>query len=141
MIILCILLAVLGGVVVYASERENNIFFQRLYTTCRNFPACDRHPTYAACLIVKKENHHEKIIVTYTMTMNAGNGKVIEAYATLSVSDKIAEMLSDSSTTARVKVQFAVDWLAILQGGVLIEIKEIKLPELKGALIEPAEEV
>lgn len=27
MIILCILLAVLGGVVVYASERENNIFF------------------------------------------------------------------------------------------------------------------
>ena len=75
------------------------------------------------------------------MTMNAGNGKVIEAYATLSVSDKIAEMLSDSSTTARVKVQFAVDWLAILQGGVLIEIKEIKLPELKGALIEPAEEV
>lgn len=83
----------------------------------------------------------KKIIVTYTMTMNAGNGKVIEAYATLSVSDKIAEMLSDSSTTARVKVQFAVDWLAILQGGVLIEIKEIKLPELKGALIEPAEEV
>lgn len=83
----------------------------------------------------------KKIIATYTMTMNAGNGKVIEAYATLSVSDKIAEMLSDSSTTARVKVQFAVDWLAILQGGVLIEIKEIKLPELKGALIEPAEEV
>ena len=83
----------------------------------------------------------KKIIVTYTMTMNAGNGKVIEAYATLSVSDKIAEMLSDSSTTARVKVQFAVDWLAILQGGVLIEIKEIKLPELKGALIEPAEEL
>ena len=83
----------------------------------------------------------KKIIVTYTMTMNAGNGKIIEAYATLSVSDKIAEMLSDSSTTARVKVQFAVDWLAILQGGVLIEIKEIKLPELKGALIEPAEEV
>lgn len=83
----------------------------------------------------------KKIIVTYTMTMNAGNGKVIEAYATLSVSDKIAEMLSYSSTTARVKVQFAVDWLAILQGGVLIEIKEIKLPELKGALIEPAEEV
>ena len=83
----------------------------------------------------------KKIIVTYTMTMNAGNGKVIEAYATLSVSDKIAEMLSDSSTTARVKLQFAVDWLAILQGGVLIEIKEIKLPELKGALIEPAEEV
>ena len=83
----------------------------------------------------------KKIIVTYTMTMNAGNGKVIEAYATLSVSDKIAEMLSDSSTTARVKVQFAVDWLAILQGGVLIEIKEIKLPELKGALIEPAEEM
>ena len=83
----------------------------------------------------------KKIIVSYTMTMNAGNGKVIEAYATLSVSDKIAEMLSDSSTTARVKVQFAVDWLAILQGGVLIEIKEIKLPELKGALIEPAEEV
>ena len=83
----------------------------------------------------------KKIIDTYTMTMNAGNGKVIEAYATLSVSDKIAEMLSDSSTTARVKVQFAVDWLAILQGGVLIEIKEIKLPELKGALIEPAEEV
>ena len=83
----------------------------------------------------------KKIIVTYTMTMNAGNGKVIEAYATLSVSDKIAEMLSDSSTTARVKVQFAVDWLAILQGGVLIEIKEVKLPELKGALIEPAEEV
>lgn len=83
----------------------------------------------------------KKIIVTYTMTMNAGNGKVIEAYATLSVSDKIAEMLSDSSTTARVKVQFAVDWLAILQGGVLIEIKEIKLPELKGALIMPKEEV
>ena len=27
MIILCILLAVLGGVVVYASERENSIFF------------------------------------------------------------------------------------------------------------------
>lgn len=60
MIILCILLAVLGGVVVYASERENSIFFQRLYTTCRNFPACDRRPTYAVCLIVKKENHHEK---------------------------------------------------------------------------------
>lgn len=83
----------------------------------------------------------KKIIVTYTMTMNAGNGKVIEAYATLSVSDKIAEMLSDSSTTARVKVQFAVDWLAILQGGVLIEIKEIKLPELKGALIMPKKEL
>ena len=27
MIILCILLAFLGGVVVYASERENSIFF------------------------------------------------------------------------------------------------------------------
>lgn len=31
MIILCILLAVLGGVVVYASERENNIFSTSVY--------------------------------------------------------------------------------------------------------------
>ena len=35
----------------------------------------------------------KKIIVTYTMTMNAGNGKVIEAYATLSVSDKIVRFV------------------------------------------------